>query len=148
MARCWSWSVRTPDNSPGAIAWCIAVVSLVLPWFGLVLCLAGGTRIYAGTAHGWWLLLAGAAAIVLDILIDFVWAHPNVSKSDQPALNQRGTQAVGRVYLVEEAIVAGRGKIRVGDTLWPVEGRETPAGTPVRVTGVNGTVLQVEADQP
>ena len=139
--------MRTPEQSPGAIAWSIAVVSLVLPWFGLGLCLAGAARIYAGEAYGWWLLLAGAAAIVLDILIDFVWAHPSVSRSDQPALNQRGTQAVGRVYLVEEAIVAGRGKVRVGDTLWAAEGCETPAGTPVRVTGVNGTVLRVEADQ-
>ena len=119
----------------------------MLPWFGLGLCVAGAARVYAGAAYGWWLLAAGAAAIVLDILIDFVWAHPSISRSDQPALNQRAAQAIGGVYLVEEAIVAGRGKIRVGDTLWPAEGRETPAGTRVRVTGVNGTLLQVEADQ-
>jgi membrane protein implicated in regulation of membrane protease activity len=137
--------VRTPEQSPGAIAWCIAVVSLALPWFGLGLCLAGGARIYGGLAHGWWLLLAGVAAIVLDILIDFVWAHPSISRSDQPALNQRAAQAIGRIYVVEEAIVAGRGKVRIGDTLWPVEGRETPAGTHVKVTAVNGTVLLVEA---
>lgn len=137
--------MRTPDNSPGAIAWCIAVVSLVLPWFGLGLCLAGAARIYGGLAYGWWLLTAGAAAIVLDILIDFVWAHPSISHSDEPVLNQRAAQAIGRIYVVEEAIVAGRGKVRIGDTLWPVEGCETPAGTPVKVTAVNGTVLRVEA---
>jgi membrane protein implicated in regulation of membrane protease activity len=109
------------------------------------LCLAGGARIYGGLVHGWWLLGAGVAAIVLDILIDFVWAHPSISRSDQPDLNQRAAQAIGRTYIVEEAIVAGRGKVRIGDTLWPVEGRETPAGTQVKVTAVNGTVLLVEA---
>ena len=137
--------MRTPEQSPGAIAWCIAVVSLALPWFGLGLCLAGGARIYGGLPHGWLLLGVGVAAIVLDVFIDFVWAHPSISRSDQPALNQRAAQAIGRIYIVEEAIVAGRGKVRIGDTLWPVEGRETPAGTHVKVTAVNGTVLQVEA---
>jgi membrane protein implicated in regulation of membrane protease activity len=145
MARCWLWSVRTPEQSPGAIAWSIAVVSLALPWFGLGLCLAGGARIYGGLAHGWLLLLAGVAAIVLDVFIDFVWAHPSISRSDQPDLNQRAAQAIGRVYVVEEAIIAGRGKVRIGDTLWPVEGRETPAGSRVKVTAVKGTVLQVVA---
>jgi membrane protein implicated in regulation of membrane protease activity len=118
---------------------------LVLPWFGLGLCLAGAARIHGGFAYGWWLLIAGAVAVVLDILIDFVWAHPSISRSDEPALNQRAAQAIGRIYIVEEAIVAGRGKVRIGDTLWPVEGRETPAGTLVKVTAVNGTVLRVEA---
>ena len=117
----------------------------MLPWFGLGLCLVGGARLHAGEPFGWWLLIAGAAAIVLDILIDFVWAHPSISRSDEPALNQRAAQAIGRIYVVEEAIVAGRGKVRIGDTLWPVEGRETPVGTPVKVTAVNGTVLRVEA---
>ncbi len=137
--------MKAPDTTPGVVSWGIAVFSLVLPWFGLALCLMGGARIYAGEPYGGWLLLAGAAAIVLDILIDFVWAHPSISRSDEPELNQRAAQAIGRIYVVEEAIVAGRGKVRIGDTLWPVEGRETPAGTPVRVTAVNGTVLRVEA---
>ena len=137
--------MRAPDTTPGVVSWGIAVFSLVLPWFGLGLCLIGGARLHAGEPFGWWLLIVGAAAIVLDILIDFVWAHPSISRSDEPELNQRAAQAIGRIYVVEEAIVAGRGKVRIGDTLWPVEGRETPAGTPVRVTAVNGTVLRVEA---
>lgn len=138
--------MRTPEQGPGAIAWCIAVISLALPWFGLALCLAGGARIYGGLVHGRWLLLAGVAAIILDIFIDFVWAHPSISHSDEPGLNQRAAQSIGRVYVLEEAIVAGRGKVRIGDTLWSVEGRETPAGTPVKVTAVNGTVLRVVAE--
>jgi membrane protein implicated in regulation of membrane protease activity len=111
---------------------------------GLGLCLVGAARITNAVPFGWWLLLAGALMLVLDIVIDFVWAHPTVSRSDQPDLNRRGAQCIGRVYRVEEAIVANRGKVRVGDTLWPVEGPDVPAGTPVRVAGVNGTLLVVE----
>ena len=85
-------------------------------------------------SEGWWLLGAGAACLIADVVIDFVWAHPAVSKSDQPNLNRPAAQLVGRVLIVAEAIEGGRGKVRVGDTLWPVEGPDAPAGAEVRVT--------------
>lgn len=136
--------MKAPDQGPGGIAWCIAVVSLVLPWAGLGLCLSGAAQVYHGAGSGWWLVAAGAAALILDIVIDFVWAHPRVSLSDQPDLNRRGAQCVGRTFIVEEPIVAGRGKVRVGDTLWPVEGPDADIGARVKVTAVRGTVLVVE----
>jgi membrane protein implicated in regulation of membrane protease activity len=41
--------------------------------------------------------------------------------------------------------VRGNGKARVGDGYWKVRGPDLPAGSAVRVTGVEGTVLIVEA---
>jgi hypothetical protein len=70
--------------------------------------------------------------------------HPTVS--DQPNLNRRGAQYVGRVFTLDEAIVNGTGKIRVDDTTWKVAGDDRPLGAKVRVTGVAGTVLTVEPD--
>ncbi|MHA1151222.1 MAG: NfeD family protein [Alphaproteobacteria bacterium] len=64
--------------------------------------------------------------------------------SDQPTLNRRGEQYVGRTFTLTEAIVNGTGKIHVDDTMWKVEGADLPEGTRVRVTGVEGTVLTVE----
>ena len=64
----------------------------------------------------------------LDVVIDFVWAHPTISKSDQPDLNRRGVQLVGRIPILAEAIEGGRGKVRARDTLWPVEGPTRPRG--------------------
>lgn len=136
--------MRAPDQGPGGVAWSIATVSLVLPWLGLGLCLAGGAQVWRGSGASWWLVAGGVAILVLDIVIDFVWAHPSVSRSDQPDLNRRGAQYIGRTVLLEEAIVAGRGKVRLGDTLWPVEGADAPAGRQVKVTAVRGTVLVVE----
>lgn len=136
--------MKTPDRSPGGIAWCIATVSLVLPWVGLGLCLVGAAQVYRGATAGWWLLAVGAATLVLDVIIDFVWAHPGISPSDEPDLNRRGAQCIGKTYIVTEPIVAGRGKVQVGDTPWAVEGPDTAAGARVRVTGVRGTVLVVE----
>jgi membrane protein implicated in regulation of membrane protease activity len=133
------------DDGPSAVAWLIALVSLALPWAGIGAGLVGGWQIAQGERSGWWLVGAGAAMLVADVLIDFVWAHPSISKSDQPDLNRRAEQLVGRVLLLEEAIEGGRGKVRVGDTLWLAEGADLAAGTRVKVTGVRRDALQVEA---
>mgnify|MGYP003531439258 FL=1 len=64
--------------------------------------------------------------------------------SDQPGLNQRGSEFVGRTFTLHEAIVSGRGKIKAGDTLWLVSGNDLPAGKQVRVIGLDGVLLKVE----
>ena len=48
------------------------------------------------------------------------------------------------MLVVAEAIEGGRGKVRVGDTLWPVEGPDLPVGAHVTVTGTRGTALLVQ----
>jgi membrane protein implicated in regulation of membrane protease activity len=138
-ARFWA-----KDGDPGPLAWVVALVSLVLPVGGIVLCLVGGGQLARGNPEGWVLLGAGVGAIALDVLIDFVWAHPGVSESDQPDLNRRGAQLVGRTAVVAEAIDGGRGKVRVGDTVWPAEGPDMPAGRAVRIISASTTVLLVE----
>lgn len=65
--------------------------------------------------------------------------------SDQPALNKRGQQYVGRVFTLAEAIVNGVGKIKVDDSTWKVSGEDMEAGAKVRVVAVDGTIFKVEA---
>ncbi len=136
--------MQRPDGDPGAVTWLVALVSVALPWIGIGLGLVGGYKLSCGEADGGWWLLACVALLIADVAIDFVWAHPTISKSDQPDLNRRAAQLVGRVLVVAEAIEGGRGKVRVGDTLWPAEGPDTPAGAEVRVAAAKGTVLVVE----
>jgi membrane protein implicated in regulation of membrane protease activity len=66
---------------------------------------------------------------------------------DDPAamLNRRGAQMIGRTAVLSEPIQNGRGKARIDDTVWRVEGGDLPAGTQVKVTGVDGAILKVEA---
>jgi membrane protein implicated in regulation of membrane protease activity len=122
----------------------LASISLALPWLGLGLSLWGLYRLARAEPAGWWLLLAGLASIIADFLIDFIWAHPAVAKTDEPNLNQRAAQLVGRVLVLAEAIEGGRGRVRVGDTLWQVEGPDLPRGTEVKVAAATATLLQVE----
>lgn len=65
-------------------------------------------------------------------------------QSDHPLLNQRAQSYVGRTFTLDQPIHNGRGKIRIGDTLWLVQGPELPAGTSVQVTGTDGGILTVE----
>ena len=78
--------------------------------------------------------------LVADVLIDFVWAHPSVSKSDQPDLNRRAEQLIGRVLLLEEAIEAAAARcasaIRCGSprapTSPPAPASKSPASAATR----------------
>ncbi len=46
--------------------------------------------------------------------------------------------------MVHVAIVAGRGKIKVGDSVWMATGADAEVGTQVRVIGQDGSTLHVE----
>jgi membrane protein implicated in regulation of membrane protease activity len=61
-----------------------------------------------------------------------------------PNLNRRGQQYIGQLLFLESPIVNGRGRVRVGDTLWSVEGPDLPEGSRVRVISSDGTLLLVE----
>jgi membrane protein implicated in regulation of membrane protease activity len=65
--------------------------------------------------------------------------------SDQPLLNRRAEQFVGKRYTLDTAIVGGRGKVRIGDSPWLAEGPDLPAGAEVEVIGVSGTTVKVRA---
>ena len=89
-----------------------------------------------------------AAFVVLSFVAIQVyrrWFRNREKPSDQPALNRRTAALVGRVVPLERAIVDGRGRVQIADAYWDVAGPELPAGVPVRVTGVDGMTLQVEA---
>lgn len=75
-----------------------------------------------------------------------VYHKRNPTETDLPTLNRRGEQYVGRVFTLENGITNGTGVVRVDDSRWKIEGEDLPAGTKVRVTGVEGTVLKVERE--
>jgi membrane protein implicated in regulation of membrane protease activity len=94
-------------------------------------------------------LLAQVAAFVVlsfvSIQIYRTWFRGKERPSDQPMLNRRAAQLVGRVVPLERGIVNGRGRVQIADALWDVAGPELPAGAPVRIVGADGMTLRVEA---
>ena len=65
--------------------------------------------------------------------------------TDQPNLNRRGRQYIGRVFSLTSPITNGVGKVTVDDSTWKVKGPDLPEGTHIKVTGVDGVVFKVEA---
>lgn len=92
-------------------------------------------------------LLLFSILAVISILVWRRYVSAKSQESDQPLLNQRGAQYIGRIFSVVVAIENGQGKIKVGDSLWMVEGEDCPAGSKVKVIAVKGTVLEVETCQ-
>jgi inner membrane protein len=65
-------------------------------------------------------------------------------KTADPTLNARGEALVGQVFVLDQPILAGRGRIKLGDGSWIVTGPDMVAGAKVRVAAVRGTELKVE----
>jgi len=84
---------------------------------------------------------------VTSVIAIFAWrkyreTHPQTT--DEPNLNRRGHQYIGRVFTLAEPIVNGTGKVKVDDSTWRVKGPDLDAGTAIKVTGIDGVIFIVE----
>ena len=59
-------------------------------------------------------------------------------------LNARGEALVGQTFVLDQPILGGRGRIKLGDGSWIVTGPDMVAGAKVLVAAVSGTELRVE----
>jgi len=112
-------------------------------WFGIAALLVGLLALMTGFAWQWQLIAFGLVAVATVFWVRR-YVRPDNVASDEPDLNVRALQYVGRLVLVEEPICGGRGKVRVGDTVWAAEGPDLPRGAQARVKGANGPVLLIE----
>jgi hypothetical protein len=104
--------------------------------------------------------LTGVAALVLNLplAVQFVlfglfsvasvhfgrrW-YGNAVPSSDPLLNDRAARLVGETVVVVDAIRDGRGRVKVGDGVWPARGPDAETGARVKITGADGTCLRVE----
>lgn len=138
----------------GAWNWLILSVALfvletIIPgvhfvWFGMAATVVGILALSVDITWQWQLVLFGIIALSTVFFVRR-FANPHTQPSDQPGLNVRGSYYIGRLVTVEEAIVNGRGRVRVGDSVWQASGPDMLKGTQAKVVGAEGTVLVVEA---
>ncbi len=91
-----------------------------------------------------WQVVAFVVLSVVSIQCYRRWGRSHDRQSDQPLLNRRAEQLIGRVVVLDQGIVAGKGRAKIDDAFWVVTGPELPAGSPVRVVAVEGMTLKVQ----
>lgn len=133
--------------------WILAVALLVLEvfapgtfflWMGISAAVVGA-MLLAMPGMGWeYQILVFAILSVGSIIAWRMYFKKHPVETDQPALNRRGEQYVGRTFALTEAIENGTGKIRVDDTTWKIVGEDCDINSKVKVTGVDGVILKVE----
>lgn len=138
-------------------AWWVAGVALVIleivipgavfPWMGIAAGVVGLVVLLVPGLDWRYQFLIFAALSVISIAAARRYLKRSPIETDHPTLNRRGEQYVGRTLTLAEPIVNGRGKAHLDDTMWKLSGPDLPVGAQVRVTGVDGVVLQVEANQ-
>ena len=132
-----------------ALGGIIGVLEIVAPgfaliWLGLAGFLVGLMLLIWPTLDLQIQILAYAAFSVLSVTAWYRWMKNNQEPSDQPGLNRRAEQNIGRRAYVAEAVVNGRGRIKLGDSTWSVKGPDMPAGEMVEITGAEGALLEVK----
>ncbi len=85
---------------------------------------------------------------VISVVSIYVWRYLLRDRFKKPEtgrmLNRRGASYIGRSFTLKDPIVDGNGLLHVDDSRWKIEGEDMPAGTKVKVTAIDGTVLKVE----
>ncbi|MEO0498778.1 MAG: NfeD family protein [Pseudomonadota bacterium] len=143
----------------GAWGWILAAllflgVEIMAPgflflWLGIGALIVGIIGLLDVFGAGWMNPYAPWVAFaVFSLVAAFIGRNlydPRKSPSDEPNLNDRAAQLVGRKGVLIEPIVNGSGRAKIGDTIWNVEGPDSPAGEQVRVAAHKAGILQVEA---
>ncbi|MEQ9519926.1 MAG: NfeD family protein [Parvibaculum sp.] len=135
----WTWWI---------IALGLAALELVLP--GVFLIWLAGAALVVGVLGivldmSWqWEIALFAVLSVVSAYTGYRVTNKDGDHSDHPSLNKRSQSYVGQRFVVVEPIRNGRGKVKVGDTLWQATGPDIEAGADVLVTSVDGTLLKVE----
>lgn len=133
-------------------------------WLGLAALLALAELFVPGVFLIW---VAAAAAVtgILSLFIDITfagqltafglstviavlggrrWYLTHVVESENPLLNNRSAQLIGRTVTVVESISASSGRVKVGDGEWPAKGPRMEKGTIAKITAVEGGILSLE----
>jgi inner membrane protein len=132
LGPAWSWVIAGLVLAGAEIV----VPGVFLIWFGLAAVATGlATALIP-------IPLQGQTAVVLVGLATRL--HRRAGRHDA-TLNRADRGLIGREAVLPEPIRQGAGRLRFDDTLWRIEGPDLPAGARVRVIGLAGTVLRVEA---
>jgi len=138
----WNWM---------ALGFVLLTLEILVPgvfflWIGLAALAVGAISLTLWDAAFWVWQVQVIAFLVLSLAAALAGKRimgKRYDTTDQPLLNRRGDQLVGRTATLTEPIVDGRGRVKIGDTMWRVSGPDLPAGTKVRVKAATDLDLEL-----
>lgn len=141
----WNWMI---------LGFVLLVMEVIAPgifmlWIGIAALLIGVVSLLLWDAGFWTGQVQVLAFLALSLVSAYVGKKLMGGRNgptDQPLLNRRGAQLIGKMATLAEPIKDGRGRIKLGDTLWRVAGPDLPAGTQVRVTAAADTDLELTVE--
>lgn len=138
----WSWIVL----GIVLLVFDIFAPGVFMLWIGIAALIVGALSLALWEASYW----AWQTQVLLFLLLALISAYigkrlmgARRQTGDQPLLNRRGEQMVGRTATLAEPIREGRGRIQLGDTFWRVSGPDLPAGARVRVIAATESDLEL-----
>lgn len=138
----WNWMV---------LGFVLLILEILTPgvfmlWIGLAALIVGAVSLMFWNASFWSWEVQVVVFLVLALVCAFAGKKvmgSGKATSDQPLLNRRGDQLVGRTATLTEPITNGRGRVKIGDTVWRVSGPDLPVGTTVRVKAATDLDLEL-----
>ncbi|MGH8174265.1 MAG: NfeD family protein [Rhodanobacteraceae bacterium] len=142
------------QNLVGHYAWWLLALLLIgaeviapgyfMLWIGIAAAVMGLITLIAPDLPPLVQAVVFAVLAIASCLVYWKFIRPIAElRNDQPLLNKRGEKLVGQRFVLVEAIVNGRGKVRVGDGSWLAVGPDVPVGGEVEVVATEGTALRV-----
>jgi membrane protein implicated in regulation of membrane protease activity len=125
----------------------IIVPGVFLIWIGIAAIVTGVFAQLFGIGVAGQLGLFALYAVLAVMVGRRVYGVQGIDSSD-PHLNDRAARLIGKRVLVVSAVDEDEGRVRVGDSEWSARGGPAKAGERVRITGVDGNRLIVEAERP
>jgi membrane protein implicated in regulation of membrane protease activity len=115
----WVWLV---------VAVALGIAELLVPgvfliWLAAAAALTGLAALIFGLPLAFQFAMFALLAIA-SVYLGRRWYANNPVESSDPLLNDRAARLVGENVLVVEAIVNGRGKVQVGDSVWLARGAD------------------------
>lgn len=138
----WLWMI-------GGVLLLIAEIiapGVFLVWIGVAAIVTGLFGIIFGIGVAGQLGLFALYAVLAVLVGRRVYAVKGIEHSDSN-LNNPAARLIGRRVVVVQPVDEDSGRVRVGDSEWSARGGPAQPGDRVRITGVEGNCLIVEAER-
>lgn len=138
----WLWMI-------GGVVLLIAEIiapGVFLVWIGIAAIVTGLFALLFGIGIAGQLGLFALYAILAVMVGRRFYAVKELEHSG-PGLNNPSARLIGRRVIVVQPVDEDSGRVRVGDSEWSARGGPAQPGDRVRITGVEGNCLIVEAER-